>query len=116
MLGFAGVTEIDDRVAEFPVRVVLPAILPEEAVIVVVPAATTEVRPVPLTVATAGFEEVQATSVLILKLVPSEKVPVAVNCWLTPMGMLGFAGVMDMEDKFAEYTLRMVVPLDPELE
>ena len=39
---------------------------------VAVPVARTVARPVLLTVATAGFEEVQVTSVVILKLVPSE--------------------------------------------
>ena len=72
MLGFAGVTEIDDRVAEFPVRVVLPEILPEAAVMVAVPVARVVARPVLLTVATAGFEEVQVTSAVISKLDPSE--------------------------------------------
>jgi len=72
MLGFAGVNEIDDRVAEFPVRVVLPEILPEAAVMVAVSAARTVANPVLLTVATAVFEEVQVTRVVILKLVPSE--------------------------------------------
>ena len=72
MLGFAGVTEIDDRVAEFPVRVVLPEILPEAAVMVAVPVARVAARPVLLTAATAGFEEVQVTCVVILKLDPSE--------------------------------------------
>ena len=71
-LEFAGVTEIDDRVAELPVRVVLPEILPEEAVMVAGPVARVVPRPVLLTVATAGFEEVQVTSVVILKLDPSE--------------------------------------------
>jgi hypothetical protein len=30
--------------------------------------------------------------------------------------MLGFAGVTDMEDKVAEYTVRVVVPLEPVVE
>ena len=64
-LGFAGVAEIDARVAEFPVRVVLPEILPEAAVIVAVPVARVVARPVLLTVATAVFEEVQVTSEVI---------------------------------------------------
>jgi len=72
MLGFAGVTEIDARVAEFPVKVVLPEMLPEAAVRVAVPAARGVARPVLLTVATAAFEEDQVTSVVISKLDPSE--------------------------------------------
>jgi hypothetical protein len=72
MLGFAGVTEIDDRVAEFPARVALPEILPEAAVMVAVPTARAVARPVLLTVATAGSEEVQVTRAVISKLDPSE--------------------------------------------
>ena len=116
MLGFAGVTEMDDRVAELPVRVVLPEIVPEEAVMVAVPVARTVARPVLLIVTTAGFEETQVTSVLILKLVPSVKVAVAANCWVMPTGMLGFTGVTEMDDRVAEYTLRMVSPLEPKVE
>jgi hypothetical protein len=60
------------RVAEVTVRVVLPELLPEAAVTVTAPAATAAASPVLPTVATAGFEEVQATSVVTSKLVPSE--------------------------------------------
>ena len=110
MLGLAGVTVMEDRVAEVTVRVVFPEILPEVAVIVEVPAATAEARPLLLTVATDGFEELQVTCVLIPWLVPSEYVPVAVNCLVIPAGMLGLAGVTDMEDRVAEFTVRVVVP------
>jgi hypothetical protein len=97
MLGLAGVTEMEDRVAEFTVRVVLPEILPEMAVMVEVPAATAVARPLPLTVATEGLDEVQLTCVVISWLVPSEYVPVAVNCLATPAGMLGLGGVTAIE-------------------
>ena len=53
-------------------RVVLPEILPEAAVMVAVPAARVVARPVLLTVATAAFDEVHVTSAVISKLVPSE--------------------------------------------
>jgi hypothetical protein len=71
-LGLAGVTDMEIRVAEFTVRVVLPEILPEVAVIVVVPAATAVARPLLLTVATDVLDELQATWVVISWLVPSE--------------------------------------------
>ena len=41
--------------------------------------------------------------------VPSEKVPVAVNCSVVPPGTLGLAGVTAMEDN-AEVTIRVVPP------
>jgi len=110
MEGFGGVTEIDDRVAEFPVRTVVPEMLPEVAVMVVEPVARTVARPVLLIVATAGFNESQVTSEVISKLVPSEKAPVAVNCWVTPTGRLGFAGVTEMDDRVAEVPVTVVLP------
>jgi hypothetical protein len=63
---------MDDRVAVFPVRVVLPETVPEAAVIVAVPAARTVARPVLPTVATAGFDEVQVTREVRSEVVPSE--------------------------------------------
>jgi hypothetical protein len=51
---------------------VLPDRLPEEALMVAEPGANTVARPVLLTVATAGFEDVQATSAVMLEVDPSE--------------------------------------------
>ena len=45
------------------VRVVLPEIVPELAVMIVVPAVTAVARPLLLTVATWGFDEVQVTGI-----------------------------------------------------
>ena len=72
MLGLTGVTVMEDKVAEVTVRSVFPEILPEIAVIVVVPAATAVARPVLLTVAIDVLEELQVTWVVISWLVPSE--------------------------------------------
>ena len=72
MLGLAGVTDMEDRVAEVAVRVVLPEIIPELAVMVALPAATAVARPLLLTIATDVFDELQVTCVVILWLVPSE--------------------------------------------
>ena len=72
MLGLAGVTDMEDRVAEVAVRVVLPEIIPELAVMVALPAATAVARPALLTIATEVFDELQVTCVVILWLVPSE--------------------------------------------
>jgi len=68
MLGIvrlAGVTDMEERVAEFTVRVVLPEIVPEVAVMVAVPAATAVARPLLLTIATDVFNERQVTCVVI---------------------------------------------------
>jgi hypothetical protein len=66
MVKLKGVTDMEERVAEFTVRVVLPEILPDVAVIVVVPAAIAVARPLlPLTVATETFDELQVTCEVI---------------------------------------------------
>jgi len=64
-LGLAGVTVMEDKVAEVTVRVVVPEMLPELAVIVVVPDATAVARPLLLTVAIDVLDELQVTWVVI---------------------------------------------------
>ena len=65
-----------------------PEIPPKVAMMVAVPAATAVTRPLLLTVATDGSDELQVTWVVISLIVPSEYMPVALNCWVTPAGML----------------------------
>jgi len=85
-LGPGGVIVIDTRVALVTVTVVLPAREPQTlatlqvAVIVALPAPTLLTRPLLLTLATAGLEEVHVRSVLRFWVELSEKVPVAVSC------------------------------------
>ena len=109
-LGLAGVTDMEDRIAEVTVRVVLPGIVPEMAVMVAVPATAAVAKPLRLTVATGVLDEIQMTSVVISWVVPSEYKPEAANCRVTPPGMLGLAGVTDMEDRVAEVTVRVAFP------
>jgi hypothetical protein len=68
--GVVGVTTMLDRVAEVTVKVALPEMFLERAVMVTVPTATAVATPLLLTVATAGFEELQVTCVVISELVP----------------------------------------------
>jgi len=110
ILAVAGVTPIDERVAAVTVRVVLPEILPEAAVMIAEPAAMAVARPLPLTVATEVFDELQVTPVVISRLVPSAYVPEAANCLVFPAGMFGLAGVTDIEDRVAGVTVRVVFP------
>ena len=70
--GKMGVTVMEVRTAEFMARVALPDIPPEVAVMFTVPRATPRARPELVTVARAGFEEVQVTSGVISKLDRSE--------------------------------------------
>ena len=64
---------------------------------VAVPLATGVARPLLLTVATVIWDDLHVTCMVISWLFPLEYVPEAVNCWVTPTGMLGLAGVTDME-------------------
>ncbi len=83
------------------------------AAILEVPAATDVARPLLVIVATATWDELQVTWVLISKLVPSENAPVAVNCWVIPagvLGVLGLSGLKDTEVRVAEITVMVVVP------
>ena len=74
------------------------------AVIAFVPVPTPVARPLfalPLAfmVATVISAEDQTTDddVVSGSDVPSEKLPVAVNCWVKPLAMLGFGGVIEMD-------------------
>jgi len=110
MTGLAGVKDMENWLAEVTVKVVLPETVPEVAVMVVaVPIAMAVAKPLLLTVATYGLDELQVTCVVISWVVPSEKVPVAVSCWVVPPGTLGLAGVIAMEDRVAEVTVRVVL-------
>jgi hypothetical protein len=60
-LGLEGVTDMEDRSPEVTVRPVLPAVLPETAVMVAVPAPVVVPKPPLLIVATDGSDEPQDT-------------------------------------------------------
>ena len=98
MLGLAGVIDMETKVAEVTVSVVLPEILPKMAVRVAVPAVTPVARPFSLIVATNVADEVQVTSEVISLGVASElNVPVATNCCVACRGKIGLAGVTLMD-------------------
>jgi hypothetical protein len=110
IVGLAGVMAMEDRAEGFTVRVVFPEILRKVEVMVAIPAATAVARPLLLTVATAALDDLQVTRVVIFWVVPSEYAPEAVNCFLFPTGTLGLAGVIDIEDRVAWFTLKVVLP------
>ena len=91
-------------------RIVLPEIFPKLAIMVVVPTATAVARPLLLTVATDGLDELQLTCEVRSFVVPSENVPVAVKGWVAPSLILGVGGVRDMEDNVPVVTVRVVLP------
>ncbi len=113
ILGFVGVTVIDDSVAGVTVNVVFLETVPTVAVIAVVPTSTDVARPALLIVATSGLDELQVTCVVRFCVVLSEKVPVAVNCCVVPLAMLGFAGVTAMDTSVAGVTVNVVFPEIP---
>ncbi len=110
MLGFVGVTERDESVAGFTVRVVDPDMVPEVTVMVVVPAAAEVARPPALIVATPVLEEAQVDVKVKSCVVLSENVPVATNCSVVPLAMLGFTGVIAMDTRLVQLTVRVVEP------
>jgi hypothetical protein len=87
---------IETKAGAATVRVVVPEILPEVASIVVAPVATEVARPAVFIFATETVEELQVTEVKVFVL-PSEYLPVAVNCSVSPSGIDGVAGVTEIE-------------------
>ena len=82
--GLPGVTSIDTKVEFVTISVVEPLTLPDVAETVADPIVSAEARPVVETVATAVFADAQAAEVVRFCVVPSVKVPVAVNCCVRP--------------------------------
>src|SRR6185295_11677983 len=80
------------------VRFVLPAAVPSVAEMVVLPGLTAVARPVLLIVATLVLEDVHATWLVRFCVVPLEYVPVAVNCCVAPVEIVGVAGVTAMDE------------------
>jgi len=76
----AGVAAIDSSTGAVTVRDVVPRILPDVAEIVVLPATSVVAKPEMLTVATVIVLEAHMTLAVRSCVVPSEYVPVAVNC------------------------------------
>ncbi len=115
MTGFAGVTARDTSDAEVTVRTVEPDTLPVAAVIFVAPGPIDEAFPLEpvalLIVATDRFDELHVTDVVISCWVPSEKIPVALNCWVAPRIMPELTGVTRMYTGTAVVTI-MIVELE----
>ncbi len=114
ILGLAGVTARAMSVAEVTVSVVDPEISPDDAVIVVSPAAMPDAVPlvpeVSLIVATALSDDVQIVDSVSSCTVLSVNVPMAVNCCVVSMAMLGLAGVIAIETSVAGVTVTSAYP------
>src|SRR6266567_4570077 len=108
MLEFAGVTAIEIKVAPLIVSDAVPLTEPELAVMVATPGPALVARPVESIVAMVEDEEDQATDWSHCVL-PSSKLPVAVNCSVVPIAMVGVAGVTEIEMRCAATTVKVVV-------
>ena len=80
---------------------VVLVILPTVAVMVSVPRLKPVAIPVPEVILAIAPPAVQARSLVIAAVLPSEYVPVAVNCWVEPSAMVEFAGVTAKLTKLA---------------
>src|SRR6516165_8710371 len=111
MVGLAGVTAIDSRAAAVTVSVVEPLMLPMVALILELPVPLAVAKPAAVMVATVVSAEAQVTWVVRTCVELSEYVPVAVNCWVVPLAMLGLAGVRAIDSRAAAVTVSVVEPL-----
>jgi len=111
MEAVAGATVMATSAAALTVKVAEPLVFPEVALIVVVPWAMLVARPALLMVATAVPLEFQVTEFVRSCVLLSLNVPVAVNCWVFPAAITGFAGFTAMETSVAGVTVSDVDPL-----
>jgi len=109
MDGPGGFTVIETSVALLTVRVVEAVIEPDVAEMLELPVAMQVVKPalpVALLVdATEILDEAHCTMPVTSWVLPSLKVPLAVNCWMLPTGAVGFAGLTVMPVKTAVETV-----------
>jgi hypothetical protein len=107
---FAGATVSDTRLAPVTVKVAVPLTDPEAAVIVVVPVCRPAASPVESTVATVvdDDDQVAGDSACVL---PSSKLPIAVNCTFVPTAIDGVAELTEIEIRCAATTVRSAVSL-----
>jgi hypothetical protein len=108
----AGVTAIDFKVTELTFNAAEPVTPFWLALIFAVPCATAVAWPATPTVATDVLSDAQVTLLLITCVLPSLKVPVAVNCTCVPGAIVSPAGVTEMEERVALVTVSTVVALN----
>ena len=110
MIGLVGVTVTVERVAEVTVNSVEPLTEPAVAVIVAWPAAVPVASPPAVMVATDGTEELQLNDAVRSWVLPSLKVPIAVNCCVIPTASNVFCGVTCTETRPGA-TFKLVEPV-----
>jgi hypothetical protein len=113
--GVAGVIASDTSAAEVTVSFVDPVTDPDVAVMVAVPAPVPLANPgfggTLLIVATAETSELHCAVPVMFCVLPSVYVPVAVNCSVAPVAIVGIAGVTAIDTNVAGVTVSVVDPL-----
>ena len=108
---------IDCKTAALTVSTVEPATPLSVTLIVDVPVATPVAKPCDLAeseiVATEGVAETHVTWLVRFCVELSEYVPIAVNCWVPPLGTVGLAGETAIDRKTAALTVSTVEPATP---
>ncbi len=104
----AGTTVSETRVALVTVAAAVPLIPPELAVTVMLPAAMPVARPDEFTASEFCAEEDHATEGSSCVL-PSSKMPVALNCTVVPMARVAVAGVNESDCKCASTMVKLEV-------
>lgn len=114
IVGFAGVMITEEMVALLTLKGTEALIDPKVAVMSTDPGATP--FPSPLmdpTLSTVGADDDHVTTWVTSWVLPSLKVPVALNAICVPCGIVPFAGVIAMEFTFAALTVTEVPPVTP---
>jgi hypothetical protein len=112
MLPLEGVIAIEERFAAFTVNGALLLTDPNVAEMLVVPILSAVAKPLTVMEAMLVMDDFQVTTPVTSCVLPSEKVPVAVNCCAMPSGMLALRGATTIDVMTAEVTVRVV---DPEI-
>lgn len=107
---FAGVTATETSSGAVTVSCVELFMAPEVAVMVLWPCATDVARPEELMVATVVLEDDHITELVRSCVLPPVKVPVALNCCITPATIEGFAGKIANFSSTAGLTLTDAIP------
>jgi hypothetical protein len=108
-----GVTETETMLSSVTLKFVVPGVPLKLAVITVLPVAVFDIAN-PLffvMLATAGVPDVHVQTFEMSCVLPSENVPVAVNCCWLPKSMVGLAGLRATELIDALVTVKVAVPL-----
>jgi len=90
---------------------VLLVILPEVAVMCVVPVPCAVAKPLLSIVATLVSDDFQVTASVMSTVVPSSSVPIAVNCLVSSEVIEALVGLIAIERKSATVTVTLVDPL-----